>query len=65
MDKDSIFWLMAALLIALPLLLVTGGKLLFRRRHQSLVPGIGSAIFISLCWLLALGIVLYRIGAFD
>jgi hypothetical protein len=65
MNHDSIFWLMVALLVALPLLLAAGGKLLFRRTHRRLVPGIGSAIFIGLCWLLALGIVLYRIGTFG
>lgn len=65
MDSDTIFWTVAALLIALPLLLVAGGRLLFRHRYNRPPPGIGSAIFVILCWLLALGIVLYRIGVFD
>ncbi|MFJ5428065.1 hypothetical protein ACIPUP_02740 [Pectobacterium actinidiae] len=58
------FWYVLPLMIIVPLALVAGGRLLYRKRGK-IGPGMGSAIFIISCWIFALGIVLHRIGVIQ
>lgn len=64
MPINDMIWILVLVLLVVPVLLVLGGRILYRKQPR-LSVGIGSAIFVILCWATALSVILYRIGAFD
>lgn len=64
MPINDMIWILVLVLLVAPVLIVLGGRI-WRRKQPALTVGIGSAIFVILCWATALSVILYRIGAFN
>ncbi|MCD9033243.1 hypothetical protein LDO32_16075 [Luteimonas sp. Y-2-2-4F] len=63
MHLNDITWILVALLVVVPVLIVAVLRFAFRHRG-GIGTGIGGAIFVTLCWVAALAIILYRVGVF-
>ncbi len=63
MNSNDIVWILVVLLIAIPVLVVAVMRLIYRKRG-GIGSGIGGTIFVTLCWVVAIVVILRRTGAF-